>query len=853
VLVAELPGGRTVHTLRGHTASAVTVAFSPDGRRLASGSIAEAPAAGAGDGRVGEVIVWDLDSGRPAFTGRGHRGGVGNLAFSPDGRLLASSGGAPMDPHPADVVLRDAPTGRDVRTLTTGPGAVGGLAFSPDGRLLAAAQVFYRTPRGEVRVWEVATGEPRPPFRGHDRGVSDLRFSPDSRRLATASLDQTAKVWDVAAREPILTLSGHAGAVTGVRFSPDGQRLATGGTDRTARVWDAATGRELLTFRGHTGALGPPEFTPDGRLLVTVGQKLPEGDGRVEVKVWDAATAPDALARPAHQGGVFSLAYGADGRHLATAGYDGAVRVWDVADLRPVRTLRGTPGESNAVALSPDGRLVAARGMGSVLRLWELTTGKEVLTLPGFGGPLRAVAVSPDGRFVVTDVGRPQDLAPGDVRVWELATRRVVHHRRGRGVAFSPDGQLLAVGGNGNVITLVDLADGRETRTLAGHEGVVAGLAFSADGRRLASASWDTTVRVWDMATGRSVQTLRGHSGPVWTVSFGPDGRRLASASMSWSQLGQGEVKVWDVATGRDALTLAGNAAAAFSPDGRKLAALDMDFFLPSRLKLFDAGAPTPGDQAARRAAVLGSLPAWHRESADECFAAGQWPAAEFHLGRALAARPDDWPLCGRRGFARAAQGRWAEAAADYDQVLDHGAGDRRTWYRRALLALALDDRDGYRRLCDRAVKRFGEATDPDFAVIVPWVCKLAAGAVDDYAVPVRCAERAVAARPDSVDLLNHLGGILLRAGRAEVAVRRLEEASRLRRDGFDVWEWVWLALAHQRLGHADEARRWLERAALRIDSEAAESLAWDARLELQLLRREAERLIGPGGAGERR
>jgi tetratricopeptide (TPR) repeat protein len=160
---------------------------------------------------------------------------------------------------------------------------------------------------------------------------------------------------------------------------------------------------------------------------------------------------------------------------------------------------------------------------------------------------------------------------------------------------------------------------------------------------------------------------------------------------------------------------------------------------------------------------------------------------------------------------------------------------------------LARDDRDGYRRHCARALERFGQATEPETAVTVPWLCKLAPDAVADYAAAVRCAERAVAANPKNVEYLNHLGGILLRAGRPEEAVQRLEEAQKLRRDGSGVWEWIWLALAHQHLGHAAEARQWLDRAGRWIDEFAPEGpgaderLTWDARLELRLLRREAE------------
>ncbi len=307
-------------TLKGHTSPVGSVAFSPDGKRIVSASLG-----GGLDPRgqpiLGEIKLWDADKGTEVRTLQGHPAPFNSVAFSPDGKRIVSGS------NETTLTVWDADKGTEVRTLKRHTDAVTSVAFSPDGKRIVSASIGdavllgWLRP-GEIKLWDADKGTEVRTLKGHAGWVKRVAYSPDGKRIVSGSQDTTLKLWDADKGTEVRTLKGHTAPVSSVAFSPDGKRIVSGSKDNTVKVWDADKGQLTRSFDGHTGGVTSVAFSPDGKRIVSGGNDN-------TVKVWDSQTGQQILSLKGHTDVVTCVAFSPDGKRILSASMDYTVKVWD--------------------------------------------------------------------------------------------------------------------------------------------------------------------------------------------------------------------------------------------------------------------------------------------------------------------------------------------------------------------------------------------------------------------------------------------------------------------------------------------------------------------------------------------
>ena len=495
-----------------HGGAVNAVAFSPDGKLLASA------------GSDHTVRVWDLDNGHAARVYERHHNEVRALAFSPDGKLLASAG------RGMDIRIWDPRTGEDVRTLWVrgtiiqGPGPhIYCLAFSPDGKHLAVGSW------PALRLYEVATGTLK-------REINDFAGA----------------------------------AVLSLAFSPDGRTLAAGVANGQIRLWEYPkvadrnlNQPEYWAMQDASGGSHFVLFSPDSKLLLRLGPDALKIYPVQPVNSANIVIAPARVLRhPAAASGSkahwFTCAvFGKDGKGLYTGGTDSLIRLWNLETASPTGTIKGHNDEVRALAFNAATNQLASGSVDHTVRLWRFNLTQQARDYAGHTGAVWTAAFSPDGRRLVSA------SADNTARVWDVASAQTLH-------------------------------------TLAGHKATVTAASFRADGKTVLTASGDGTLKLWDADTGKEVRTINAHAGTVTAADFSPDGKRIISGGADK------RVKVWDADTGKELLNLdagAVPAAVAFRPDSKQLAAGTTD----QKVRLWGATTGKPArDWIAHTSAVNG-------------------------------------------------------------------------------------------------------------------------------------------------------------------------------------------------------------------------------------------------------
>jgi WD40 repeat protein len=402
VYLVERASGAT-RRIRPNNATRDTYAhfqFSPDNTRIAVS--AHAPGSG-----IGSVAIWETATGRRLASFPGRPDPPGKPQFTRDGRSLLVS-------TRSGVRLWHLPTGDGSKNVDRQPAGhkdeAWSLAFSPDGRTLASGSDDTE-PDSTIKLWDIATSRLNQAWHAGEGTVSALAYSPDGRFLVSGHLAarDNVKIWEAATGRPIKSLAGHTDRVRALAFAVDGRHLATASSDGTVRIWDATEWRERSVLAGHKDTVHAVAFSPDGETLASAGN---EGD----VRIWNLNAALSGSEQPLcvlhDRANLTALAFAPGGRSLAVANMLGSITIWDINRQTPVRLIHGDGDELRQLAYAPDGFAVAAAGISGSIRLWDPVTGQELLRLAGHRAQVNGLAFSPDGSILATCAH------DGSVRLW---------------------------------------------------------------------------------------------------------------------------------------------------------------------------------------------------------------------------------------------------------------------------------------------------------------------------------------------------------------------------------------------------------------------------------------------------
>jgi WD40 repeat protein len=535
-----------------HSAKVTSVTFIPDGTTVASG------------GEDNTVKLWHLNGKELLQTCKGHTDYVTSLAVSPDGKTIASGS--------RDKTVRlwswDGKECRQKMKILAHDNGVTSIAFSPNGKIIASGSSdnnvkLWRSEDGKIQITFKETGKTT----SHDSSVKSIAFSPDGRTIASSSRDKSIKLWSINGkligfRSPIYRLN----IANSLAFSRKGNYLFAGTDDRSIVLFNIDRNDSInflkykTVFKGHDSPISSVVFSFDNKTIATASLDN-------TVRLWSFAPEPRKILK-SHNSYVSSVAFSSDGKYIATGSWDNTVKLWN-KDGQHLKTFKEHTYNVMSVAFSPDSKSIASASQDFTVKLWNLEE-VQAKTLSRDGSAFPAVAFSPDGKTIATggwdntvklrgldgkmiqktflgndllyinslafsSDGKTIASASQDrtIRLWSLdgsEPKKLTGDGTSiNSVAFSPDGKYVAAGTDGGVVKLWNI-HGAELNTFNGHSSIVSSVAFSHDSRTIASGSFDNTVKLWNLE-GKELQTFKGHTSQVYSVAFSPDGKTLASGS----------------------------------------------------------------------------------------------------------------------------------------------------------------------------------------------------------------------------------------------------------------------------------------------------------------------------------
>lgn len=878
--VWDIATGKQIGSSFAHAAAVVQASFSPDGERVLTASA------------DGTARVWRTKTGEPVTPPLKHGATVQGACFSPAGLHVLTFA------EDRGVRVWDASNGEAVGPALRHVEAVSDAVFSPDGRY-----VLTTSTDGAARVWDYRTGEEVLAALRHGEPIRYAVFTLAGEGLLTLA-GQVVRMWDLTAGES--PMPPRVRSETGLAvFSSDGKRVLRA-TETAVRVYDTKTNQPVGGTLPHKNKVTAAAFSADGRRVLTVSHQ-PNGDEMEgHVRVWETATG-QLLGEPlVHPRSVLEARFHPDGRRVLTACQDGKARLWDVEKSSLVGEPMVHEKDLNRALFVPDGKRLLTVDVEGGIRLWDADKAEAVGPTWGHRKPVNHLAFSANGQRLVTasddGTARVWEASTGhEIAMTAVQSVPVMQ------AAFSPDGKRIVTVGSDRWARVWDAGNGKLVGPPLRHCAAVALAVFSADGKRIVTAAADG-LRIWDAASGEPLGPRMRCRQDIHGVALGRDGRLVLSCGTPGDPSARvsSDFRA-DERPAADLLRIAEVLSAARTADAGEMAPLDRAELSKAwqdvRKKQGKDFTPTAERAAAwhqRGAEECESRHFWigvlqhldylitSRASADLYARRGRanlelrrWETAKADYTKALAGDGERWDLWAGRAEVEAALGRWQEAAADYSRAIERrsdgaelwaargrveaeqgdwrkaaddlgkaihlGDQDVTTWCQHILALLAGGDEANYRRWCERLVQRFGAGKDKTAVRRIVWTCALLEGAVRDWKPLLQRSARAAAANPQSADSLRQLAVLLYRAGQFETALAKLQDLTKLHGQQAEARDWLLLAMTAQRLGRAEQAKTWFDKAEQVRAKSKDDKESWEDRLVYQTLHREAEMLIKGG------